>query len=172
MNLDEAQKRKVAGWIAEGLKVSEIQKRLDAELGVRMTYMEVRLLLDDLSLVPKDQPSSIGEKQLGQSLAQGAQPGSAPPASTPQISGSTAQIPTKTPTVAPGKVSVNVDAVTQPGTLVSGTVTFSDGNTASWYLDQTGRLGLAPKQPGYRPSPEDVEDFQIELQSELQKLGF
>ena len=162
----------MAGWIAEGLKVSEIQKRLDAELGVRMTYMEVRLLLDDLSLVPKDQPSSIGEKQLGQSLAQGAKPGSAPPASTPQISGTAAQTPTKTPTVAPGKVSVNVDAVTQPGTLVSGTVTFSDGNTASWYLDQTGRLGLAPKQQGYRPSPEDVEDFQIELQSELQKLGF
>ena len=27
MNLDEAQKRKVAAWIAEGLKVSEIQKR-------------------------------------------------------------------------------------------------------------------------------------------------
>jgi hypothetical protein len=61
--------------------------------------------------------------------------------------------------------------VTQPGTLVSGTVTFSDGNVASWYLDQTGRLGLAPKQQGYRPSPEDVEDFQLELQNELQKLG-
>ena len=54
MNLDEAQRAKVAGWIAEGLKLSEIQNRLSTELGVRMTYMEVRLLVDDLKLTPKD----------------------------------------------------------------------------------------------------------------------
>jgi hypothetical protein len=171
MNLDDAQKRKVAAWITEGLKVSEIQKRLDAELGERMTYMEVRLLLDDLSLVPKDQPVPVSEKQLGQS-PQGTKPDSAPPAAQPPESGSAAQTPAQTPTPGSGKVAVNVDAVTQPGTLVSGTVTFSDGNVASWYLDQTGRLGLAPKQQGYRPSPEDLEDFQFELQTELQKLGF
>ena len=52
----------------------------------------------------------------------------------------------------PGGVSVGVDEIAIPGTLVSGKVTFSDGNTAAWHLDQTGRLGLAPKQPGYRPS--------------------
>jgi len=171
MNLDEAQKRKVAGWITEGLKVSEIQKRMDAELGVRMTYMEVRLLLDDLSLVPKDQPAPIGEKHLGPA-GPSAKPGSGLPASRPQVPERAPQTSSETPPLAPGQVSVNVDAVTQPGTLVSGTVTFSDGNLASWYLDQTGRLGLAPKQQGYRPSPEDIEDFQLALQSELQKLGF
>ena len=54
MNLDEAQRRKVAEWIAQGLKLSDIQNRLAADLGMRMTYMEVRLLVDDLKLVPKD----------------------------------------------------------------------------------------------------------------------
>ena len=33
-------------------------------------------------------------------------------------------------------------------------------------------LGLSPKQPGYKPSPADLQAFQIELQEELQKLGF
>ena len=53
MNLDEAQRQQVAKWISEGAKLSEIQKRL-LELGVKLTYMEVRFLVDDLKLTPKD----------------------------------------------------------------------------------------------------------------------
>src|SRR5436190_13241896 len=54
MNLDDAQKKKVTEWIAQGLKLSDIQKLLSAELGLRLTYMEARLLVDDLKLMPKD----------------------------------------------------------------------------------------------------------------------
>src|ERR1051326_4345406 len=54
MNLDDAQKRAVTDWIAGGLKLSEIQKRAADELGLHLTYMEVRLLVDDLKLTPKD----------------------------------------------------------------------------------------------------------------------
>ncbi len=54
MNLDEAQRKKVAAWIADGAKLSEIQTRLASELGLKFTYMEVRLLVDDLKLTPKD----------------------------------------------------------------------------------------------------------------------
>jgi hypothetical protein len=64
-----------------------------------------------------------------------------------------------------------VDQVTRPGAIVSGGVTFSDGKTAEWYLDQTGRLGLAPAEKGYKPSEEDVMDFQAALQQELTKFG-
>ena len=56
--------------------------------------------------------------------------------------------------------------------MVSGKVNFSDGKSADWYLDQMGRLGLVPKEQGYKPSEEDLMDFQTELQSELAKLGF
>jgi hypothetical protein len=42
MNLDEGQKRKVTEWIEQGLKLSEIQAKLGSELGVSMTYMDVR----------------------------------------------------------------------------------------------------------------------------------
>ena len=54
MNLDEPQKAKVRGWIEEGLKLSEIQKKLASEFGLSMTYMEMRFLLDDLKLKPKE----------------------------------------------------------------------------------------------------------------------
>ena len=68
-------------------------------------------------------------------------------------------------------VSVTVDSLTKPGSLVSGQVTFSDGNTAEWYLDQMGRLGLAPKTEGYRPSPADVQAFQAALETEIRRAG-
>ena len=55
--------------------------------------------------------------------------------------------------------------------MVSGKVTFSDGKTAEWFLDQTGRLGIVPPEKGYKPSPEDLQAFNIELQNEFQKLG-
>jgi hypothetical protein len=164
MNLDDAQKNKVSGWIAEGLKLSEIQRRMDTELGIHITYMEARLLMDDLKLVPKDAPSAEPEHQIGQPQPPSA--GKNPAASVPPSASAAV------PAAGLGKVSVKVDAVTQPGTLVSGTVTFSDGISAGWHLDQMGRLGMAPKQPGYRPSPEDIEEFQLELQTELAKLGF
>jgi len=56
--------------------------------------------------------------------------------------------------------------------VVSGKVTFSDGNSADWYLDQMGRLGLVPGQQGYRPPQADLQTFQEQLQQELQSLGF
>ena len=36
MNLDDAQKKKVSDWIAQGLKLSEIQSRLASELGAEL----------------------------------------------------------------------------------------------------------------------------------------
>lgn len=54
MNLTDAQKQQISTWLEQGLKVADVQKKISAELGVSMTYMEVRFLLDDLRLKPKD----------------------------------------------------------------------------------------------------------------------
>jgi hypothetical protein len=147
MNLDDTQRQKVAAWINEGLKLAEIQKRLESELGLRMTYLEVRLLVDDLKLKPKDPPPPVKPAPKPED------PLSAPP-----------------PTV-PGKVNVTVDQLARPGALVSGKVKFSDGKSAEWILDQAGRLGLVPSEKGYKPPAADVQEFQMALQQELQKLG-
>jgi hypothetical protein len=170
MTLDESQKTKVAAWIEEGAKLSEIQKRLDAELGVRMTYIEVRLLVDDLKLMPKDpapakpadlanQTGAAGDTDPEGALLSGDEPGPAPMAEQESPEGAR-------------RVSVTVDEITRPGAMVSGGVTFSDGNTAIWYLDQLGRLALAPKQQGYKPPAADLQLFQMELQKQMAKMGF
>jgi hypothetical protein len=67
---------------------------------------------------------------------------------------------------------VGVDALPLPGAMVSGTVTFSDGQTGKWYIDDAGQLGVAPTIKGYRPPQFDMAAFQKALQVELQKLGF
>jgi hypothetical protein len=64
-----------------------------------------------------------------------------------------------------------MDQITRPGSMVSGRVIFSDGQKAEWYLDQTGRLGLNPTTPGYRPSQQDVMDFQTELEKLARSRG-
>lgn len=150
--LNEEQKQKVSGWIAEGVKLSDIQSRLGDECGVRLTYMEVRLLVDDLKLTPKDPVVEAPP---------------APPVVVPE-----AVLPENAQPAVAGKISLTADTLARPGTMVSGSVTFSDGKTASWYLDQTGRLGVVPAEQGYRPPEGDVEEFQKMLDQQLAKMGF
>src|SRR6516162_967890 len=117
MTLDDAQKKKVSQWIAEGLKLSDIQNRLSSELGVRMTYMDVRFLVDDLKLTPKDVDPPKAAPVLPAANAKGG-PAKAPGAVAGRsLDEKTAQ--------APGAVSVSVDQLTRPGAMVSGKVTFS-----------------------------------------------
>jgi hypothetical protein len=158
MKLDEAQRLTVAKWIADGAKLSEIQNRLAAEFGLKLTYMEARFLVDDLKLTPKDpEPPKVVEPPAA-AVAAPLEAKPVPPAPTGAPAG--------------GKVAVTVDQITKPGAIVSGKVAFSDGQTADWYLDQTGRLGVVPKQTGYKPSADDVQDFQLALQQEVAKLGY
>ena len=155
MNLTEEQRQKVADWINAGAKLSEIQNRLQSELGIKLTYMEVRFLEDDLKLTPHDpEPPKV--------VAPPAEPVKAPvaPALADEL------LP------APGGVKVTVDHLAQPGAIVSGKVTFSDGQIADWFLDQTGRLRVAPKVTGYKPTAPDVQEFQVALQTELARMGF
>ncbi len=168
MNLTDDQKAIVRKWIEDGLKLSDIQKRLASELGVHLTYMEVRLLISDLQVMPKD-----------------AEPPPPPPTAAPKAAEAAAnrqdqadeegdedeeEMP-EAP-MGTGSVSVSLDTVAMPGAAMSGKVTFSDGQKAQWYLDQYGRLGIAPATKGYRPSPMDVQAFQMQLQKELEKMGF
>ena len=174
MNLDEAQKQKVASWLEEGLKLSEIQKKLASEFGLSLTYMEMRFLLDDLKLKPKEKevPRAPAAELGGKSVAAAKTPpkggGPLPPEEQlDELEEEEEELP-----AGMGNVSVSVDRVTRPGALVSGNVTFSDGKSAQWHLDQLGRLGMVPKEQGYRPSQTDLMGFQAQLQKELAKLGY
>jgi hypothetical protein len=164
MNLTDEQRQRVTAWILEGAKISEVQNRLASEFGIKLTYMEARFLVDDLKLTPKDpEPPKVVVPPVVPPIA----PAIAEPAKL-----AVEKDPAPAGTLPASNVSVSVDQITKPGAIVSGKVTFSDGQIAEWYLDQTGRLGVVPKQAGYKPSAADVQEFQLALQQEVAKLGY
>lgn len=154
MNLTEEQRQRVAAWISQGAKLSEVQTRVNQEFGLKLTYMETRFLVDDLKLTPKDPEPPKTEK---------------PPVPEPKKPDEEKK--TAADAAKPGQVSVGVDQIARPGAIVSGKVTFSDGQKAEWYLDQMGRLGVLPGQQGYKPSAADLQEFQMALQEQLQRMG-
>src|SRR5438874_5790925 len=117
MNLDDAQRSKIGEWIAQGMKLSDIQARIASELGLKMTYMDVRLLVDDLKLTPKDVdvPKPVSSTLETASTAQ------PPPAPAPRANAAT---PASQPATAgpASSVSVQVDQIARPGAVVSGKV--------------------------------------------------
>ncbi len=174
MNLDETQQATVREWIQSGLGLSEIQSKLDSEFGISVTYMEVRFLVDDLGVMPKDpepEPEPEPTPEPGPSGPEAGVPEPGMPSSEPAPAPEPA--PARPDPMGMGEpggaanVSVTVDQITRAGALASGNVTFSDGKSAGWSLDQMGRLGLSPDEPGYKPSQEDVMEFQVQLQQKL-----
>jgi hypothetical protein len=154
MNLTDSQKETIAAWVAEGLKLSDVQSRIQEEFEISLTYMDVRFLLDDLNLELKDQPKPVDNDLRN-----------APPPEQPEGQASDA-------TPSAGGVSVTLHKLYKPGAVVSGEVVFSDGETSEWTLDQAGRLALNPGTEAYQPSEADLQDFQKKLSELLQGQGF
>lgn len=195
MSLSPEQKQAVAGWVAAGDNLSAVQKKLAEQFKVSMTYRDVRFLVDDLNLELKDAapkvdasdvsktPAPVGggapppraeKKGLIDKLKEkvGMAPGAVeeddlPAEDLPEETDEFPAAPAGT-----GSLSVDLDRIVRPGFMVSGSVTFSDGVSGKWALDQMGRLMLETPQKGYQPSAPDVQAFQRELQVQLQRQGF
>lgn len=158
MKLNDSQMKEVAKWFAAGERLSDIQRRIAEEFGVELTYLDVRLLVSDLP-PPEEKPEPPAEKP--------AEDASAPAADDADEADELPEEPQQTA----GGVSVTMSPIAIPGTIAAGSVTFSDGKSGQWYLDETGRLGLADLPAGYRPPPSDGADFQRQVVSLLRSKG-
>lgn len=150
MELSDTHKATIAAWVKDSKTVAEIQNLLREELDLSMTYMDVRFLIEDLELTFEEPVEEVADE-----------------ADAADAEAELVDEPIG------GGVRVEVNPVTPPGALVGGTVTFSDGKQMQWQLSAAGQLGLVPgDDPDYRPSPEDVEAFQTQLQEVLQQQGY
>lgn len=163
MNLSDEQKSAVASWVESGASLSEVQRRLRDEFQITGTYLDVRLLVDDLRLSPKDPEPEPKPAEIPPAAASDPADGE-PPFPDDDLDA--------LPPAGGGSVSVTIDQIMKPGTMISGKVTFTDGEKAEWYLDQAGRLGLNPDTLGYRPTEKDVLAFQVELQRLARSQGY
>jgi len=178
MALTPEQTAAVTSWVLAGDNLSTVQKKLIEQFKVSLTYRDVRFLVDDLNLALKDAAPKVDASDLTKATPtkpaaaakSPAGPGADPTDAADEPSGSD---PDDLPAGA-SSVTVSVDKVVlTPGALASGDVTFSDGVTAQWIVDNQGRPGFTKvSQPGYRPTPADGEAFMRELSATLQKRGF
>ena len=166
MNLNSEQVEKVKTWISSGANVAQVQKMLDSELGISMTYMDVRFLIDDIGAQILEKPEKPAEVE----------PEISP--ETPPTDGfqSTEESPFSEESAASeggesvGSVQVSVSPIQRPDALVSGDVVFSNGARAEWRIDRMGQLGLVPAPGGETPPQEDMYEFQKKLQELLSKM--
>lgn len=150
-SMTEEQIAKVRQWAADGATLPDIQQRLTTELDINVTYLETRFLLADLKIELKPQEDPEPAKE----------PEPEPEAEDePGLEGG------------PGKISLHVDELQRPGTLVSGKVTFSGGEKAEWALDQFGRFMFNPEDRSFRPEEEEMVEFQNQLSQALRRLGY
>lgn len=191
MTLTPEQKQAVASWVTAGDNLSTVQKKLSEQFQISMTYRDVRFLVDDLNLELIDRAPKVDTSDV--TKAQGARPAAAAGAEkkgffdkAKEKLGISKNDPEPTdeepieedlddlPPAGPSSVSVSVDKVTLiPGAVASGSVTFGDGVTAKWIIDQYGRPGLTEvSKPGYRPTAADSQAFMQELSATLQRRGY
>lgn len=196
MNLTPEQKQAVASWVAAGDNLSTVQRKLSEQFKISLTYMDVRFLVDDLGLELKTPAPKANPNDVVGAAASGPARGAAPaPAEKKGLmdklkekvglgggNDDTQDLPpeddfAEDEEFAPGpagagSVKVDIDRIVRPGAVASGSVTFSDGVTGKWAVDQYGRLMLETGQKGYQPPAADVPAFQRELSVQLQRQGY
>jgi hypothetical protein len=134
----------IARLLHEGNTLAQVQKLLEEEHDVKLTYMDLRLISSDLEVnwSKFDPPEPEPEPE-------------------PKAESDDPDEPTT------GQTIINVSKLQRPGAMFSGDVTFKSGVKSEWHVDTMGRLGLNPIGDE-RPTEEDLQDFQKELQGAVQ----
>lgn len=161
-------KRFMTEELQNGKSLSEIQTLVNEKFSLRMTYMEIRILASELESVdwkaldPRAQAEAAKRaKEEAKKTAAGTEAGG----DIPETAEGEADA---APAGTAGKTVVELSKLARPGMMLSGTVKFASGSTAEWYVDNMGRLGLENVK-GEKPTREDIEAFQIELENVARK---
>ena len=181
-DLSGDQKNTIRTWIAAGESLPDMQNMMREHFDFRLTFMDARILVAEIEeeMEPGEIPSTETnpdptpaemEARDSEQEAKADEPaptrpeflleptpGPVTPAATPEAQVASVEEP------APAPVRVTINSVAVPGAVSNGHVSFSDGETARWYLDQAGQLRMEPATPGYQPSRSELMAFQAELQ--------
>jgi hypothetical protein len=145
---EEERRQIVAEKLNEGWSLGDVQQHLDEQYGDKVTFLALRLLAAELDV---DWDRVDEEQGKGEQIVQDVS--KAVPAEGQ-----------------PGQTQISISKVVRPGAALSGDVVFQSGARAEWYVDAMGRLGLNP-EGDQRPTEEDIQDFQEELQRKLAEQG-
>ena len=155
----------------EGMSLSDVQKLLESQYGLRMTYLDLRLLAADLQV--------NWEKQDKPKVAEKPAPVAPAPAAVPEESAdeplgndenlvddeAEEEDQMEDESAVSGETQVELDESPIPGTVASGTVKFASGASGKWAVMRGGRLGFEPDEGSAEPTEDDFAQFQVELRT-------
>lgn len=164
----------------EGVSLSDVQKILETEYGLRMTYFELRMLAADLQVDwqkqdrPKPQTVDVTEARPARPAA----PAAPTPAPAAEVADATEEDEDEAEAgeaaeadepaeAAAGETQVVLDDTPIPGAAMSGTVRFQSGASGKWALTRDGRFGFEPDEGSAEPTEEDYGLFQQELRRKM-----
>jgi len=139
----------VAELLNQGVSLSDIQKKLQTEKNVKMTFFDLRLLASELKAVDWSKQKADIEAQKAKEKAEAEK----------------IKEGNKSDKETTNKTVVELSRLARPGAVANGSVRFGSGAKADWVIDQHGRLALE-KAEG-EPTKEDIREFQKELQKIL-----
>ena len=161
-DIESAIKRFMAEELRKGVSLSDIQKLVNERFQQRMTYMEIRILASELDSVDWRALDPRAQAEAAKKAKEEAE------AKERAMSDEDAAPKAEDAPAAGNGTVVELSKLARPGVMLSGTVKFASGSTAEWYVDQMGRLGL-DNLKGEKPTPEDIDAFQIELEKVARK---
>ena len=139
MNKSEI-KALIKTMLEEKISLGDILKELQVKHSVNMTFMELKMLASEIDDFDwSTLDKKVEKKDDEKEKAKGESNGTV----------------------------IEINKIARPDAMLHGSVKFISGVTAEWLLDSYGRLSLDNKTGD--PTPEDIEDFQIELQKSLGK---
>ncbi len=138
-------KKFMAAEIAAGKSLSDIQTLLNEKFGVRLTYMDVRIMASELDNIDWTSRDPVKPADPVEDVTK-------VPVQKKDAAGN-------------GTTVVEVNQVVRAGALAEGTVQFGSGASGTWIVDQMGRLGF-DKLNG-EPTEKDIQEFQVELRKVL-----
>lgn len=130
--------------IAENISLSDIQTMVNEKFNTKMTFMDIRILASELEVDWRSEEENKAEEKTAETEDNTEEKDSAPEKTT-------------------AKTTVELNKIVRPGAIASGSVNFASGVYAEWFIDNNGRLGL-DKVKGGKPTEQDIEDFQVEMQ--------
>ena len=165
-----------------GMSLSDVQKLLDSEFGIRMTYFELRMIASTLKIdwdsqAKKHRPAANLAQQDGlAATAQAARPPEGPADRGTMDDGLDDEEDLAEENDGEGLkddldggTSITLDETPVPGAAMSGKVRFASGASGKWVMTRMGQLGISDMDEGSpEPTQDDIALFQQELRLTMQ----
>nr|HPN83975.1 hypothetical protein [Victivallales bacterium] len=141
----------VSKMLDNGAGLSEIQRKLSDEHQVRMTFLDLKLIVSEIKDAAQTLDRNSGKSEQKEAVVSQVQEGN----------DESADGTVETEIMDEGATVVELDKLLKPGTALSGNVKFASGAKADWAIDNYGRFTLSNATG--KPTSEDIALFQAEL---------